>query len=132
MQYYPDIIERFTEGDCHILARALYKLTKWPLCSFVHEGENPHGDACEPLYLKYGYSMDTHVFNFNPDRRTFIDIEGESSKRSMAKRYGLSARNIKIGIPWYYVAQDWGKPGFGTYSYKLARREAARLAKEFA
>lgn len=51
-------VERFTEGDCHILARAIHRATGWTFCTFDWKG-----------------LPDEHAFVRRPDGM-LVDVEG--------------------------------------------------------
>lgn len=57
--------ERFTEGDCHVLARAIHEITGWPMATFA-SGKYPV----------------THAFVAMPDGR-YLDIEGVSTREEL-------------------------------------------------
>lgn len=61
--------DRFTRGDCHILAGAIHCMTGWPFCTFAH-----------------GAYPAVHAFVELPDGR-FLDIEGISTAEEMSERW---------------------------------------------
>lgn len=113
----PDV-ERFTEGDCWLLAKRLHRITGWPLCSFkfwdVEAERTVPGD---------------HGFVMVPDGRV-LDIEGCVSKRKFAKKWGFKPKDIqefdaKDMTGWEYT------PAFGRYSYERARVVSERLLDKY-
>ncbi len=61
--------ERFTCGDCHLLANAINELTGWSVCTFLSSDE-----------------PETHAFVKMPDGR-YLDIEGASSGWELLDRW---------------------------------------------
>lgn len=66
---HADDVERFTEGDCHIFAKALHDLTGWTLCAFTFQGK-----------------PDCHVFVEAPDGR-LVDIEGPLNAKAFCDKW---------------------------------------------
>lgn len=64
---------RFTCGDCHILARAIHRVTGWPMATFSFKS----GKERLP---------DTHAFVRLPDGR-YLDIEGVRTADEMYERW---------------------------------------------
>jgi hypothetical protein len=81
-------ITRFTEGDCHILAKVLHLRTLWPLCTF-HRGD------CEP---------DLHAFVCDGD--TAIDVRGARPIDDLLCEWEDAAGFIEIS------ELNWGKEIF--------------------
>ncbi len=68
--------ERFTEGDCHILALAIHKATGWGFATFAYTcagGEFP----------------DLHAFVVMPDGRC-LDIDGVCTQSELLVRWECS------------------------------------------
>jgi hypothetical protein len=110
---YPSLLERFTEGDCHILAVRIHRLTGWPLATFADDGF-PH----------------THCFVQCPDGE-YLDVEGkrpEAAFRDAWKLYLNPGDTIKLWTIPELRASKWAtEPVFGSYSYAAARRVAGKL-----
>lgn len=79
------LLTRFTEGDCHILARAIHEATGWPMATFVSEDGEP----------------DLHAFVKLPNGR-FLDIEGISTEMDMYTRWMPCRRQIAL---WHSVEE---------------------------
>src|SRR4051812_44511858 len=71
-------IERYTCGDCHYLARALHKLTGWPMAAFVDRWGDP----------------DRHAFVLTPDGDVF-DVHGIESPHDARRRWRAPRRRIQ-------------------------------------
>lgn len=110
----PDV-RRFTEGDCHYLARALQKLTGWPIYAF---DSNYHDEG------------DLHAFVKTPDGR-ILDIEGLHTVAEFMENWSRPNHKRISVYKWPKMRADWGRPDFGPYSYKRARVMAARLLDHF-
>lgn len=120
----PDI-HRFTHGDCHYLARALQKLTGWPLMSFDADFDPITGTM--------------HAFVEAPDGR-LLDIEGIHTPAELLEQWNFA---IKCGEclstwsarDWHTLRKTWhpdtGKPDFGPYTYTRARVMAKRLLEAY-
>lgn len=104
-----DII-RFTEGDCHILARAIHLLTGWPMFSF----DDGHGDP------------DLHAFVIAPSGKA-LDIEGLHSLRDLRRDWGSSPL---VETSYEAIVSIWGhETSFGRYSFARARKLAPMLVE---
>lgn len=102
-------LERFTEGDCWILAKRLHRVTGWPIHSFP--------DDSEPT---------DHAFVVTPNGFC-LDVQGVCSQAEMCKRYGFRpGKNREFPLSAFDWA-SWGHCEFGAHSVKRARIVAARL-----
>lgn len=103
-------ISRFTEGDCHIFAAALEKLTGWPLHCFTYQG-----------------APSDHAFVVRPDGKA-VDIEGVHEMREFKKAWHCHkyARFTRRQL----IEAEWGGPVFGDYSYRRARQLAPVIARK--
>ena len=108
----PDYV-RFTQGDCHIFARAVNKLTGYPIYCFV-----------APAGSGYDEEPDTHAFVVDPQGRA-IDIEGrhEDMDAFIANWSKWGSDQIRE-YSWKELRHSWGGPDFGNYSYERARQLA--------
>lgn len=115
-------IERFSEGDCHVLANALSKITGWAIAAFT----SPHSSG--PCF---------HVFCLREDGVP-IDIRGAQTDIEEFKQYWW-ADDYKeftmeqILTDWKRASDEdnpWQHPVFGHYSFKRARQVALLLASE--
>lgn len=105
--------ERFTEGDCHILARALAQRTGWKIAAIT---------ATEWLQRPC-----FHAFCVAPNNWA-IDVEGMHDIGRLVGNYG--------GDSWSYFTYEeikdyWQqeKPLFGPYSYGRAHQVAELLVE---
>lgn len=107
-------IERFTRGDCHILATAIHKLTGWSLYAFENSSTG----------LGEG-----HAFVM-PEPYIFLDITGLSTYEEMQKKWFwyTSYPIIEIDLQQLY---SWDGPIYGEYSFKRASVVAKHLVKEY-
>lgn len=96
---------RFTQGDCHILARRLHRLTGWPLCAFGWGGP------------------DLHAFVLMPDGR-YLDIDGAQTEDELRERWKCTSAISEFDLVDF---RAWGGPDFGHHSYARARAAADRL-----
>lgn len=95
--YSEEIVARYTEGDCHLLAQAIHDLTGWQIAGVLDD------DYCG------------HVFVLMPDGKC-LDINGTTQRRTMVKRwswYGNSkvhrfdrAYDLVSGYGWPSVVID--------------------------
>lgn len=110
-------IERFTRGDCHILASEIARVTGWTLCAFAYEDREP----------------DLHAFVRCPDG-TYLDIEGRWPEEALlahwATWYGDDIRVIETTLT--SICRAWRRgldeAVYGRYSFRRART----LARYFA
>lgn len=100
-------IERFTAGDCHYLARAIHKLTGWPMAAFS---------------ATYG-EPDLHAFVSLPDGRV-LDVQGACSLHDMRKRWSTTRAKTQT-FSWDEL-KVFGPPEYGA-SVARARIVARRL-----
>lgn len=98
-------IERFTEGDCHYLARALHRRTGWSMAAFSCGGE-----------------PDLHAFVLTPDGRV-LDVQGACTKHVMRTRWG--GKGIRA-YEWRALSA-FGPPDYGEASVARARVVARNL-----
>lgn len=102
---HPNDVKRFTEGYCHILARAIHVRTGWPMMAFSFHG-----------------APELHAFVRMPDGRA-LDAEGVCSLRAMKRRWDH----------WRVAEFDWpsltafSAPRPPAYTYRRARIVADRL-----
>lgn len=117
-------IQRYTEGDCHILAREIHYLTDWSMVSFGS-----------------GYP-DTHAFVKLPPittsshpSRYYLDVNGVQSTSQMYDRWGKYLETKRIEV---FTEEDFSKhwntynshawvSSFGSYSLRRARELAPFL-----
>lgn len=111
-------IERFTCGDCHLLAREIARVTGWAVCSFAY------ADDDEP---------DIHAFVQAPNG-DLIDIEGRWTPEALLTRWGkVFGPDIQIiQTTFAEIVRCWWKdpqnPDYGRYSLRRARQLAPHLA----
>jgi len=99
-------VARFTEGDCHYLARAIHERTGWPMMTFSD---------------RFGPCL--HAFVLMPDLRA-LDVEGPCNIRTFKRRW----KSTKIAeINWPKLRSAFGPPEFGRYTYARAGIIADRL-----
>jgi hypothetical protein len=109
MSYSPDLVERFTEGDCALLAVAVCDLLP---------GSKIALDADE-----------YHAFVRLPDGR-YLDIEGARSHREIAAQWGGGRRARLVGRDW--LERHGWEPDKEIFrgSKAMVRRVARRLIRE--
>jgi hypothetical protein len=108
----PADVSRFTEGDCMIFARAINKITGWPICTFDANGWD---------FGNY------HVFVQMPDGRC-VDIEGVFEPKEFIKKWkGYGVKSFSQYHHWPSFRRDWNGVAFGAYSYERANVMARRL-----
>lgn len=103
---------RFTEGDCHILARAIHEATGWPIATFSYDG-----------------GPDTHAFVQMPDGR-YLDIEGTFTRKQMLDRWTIKPRVILHfdSVAALHAADEgWTESIEWPSSRKIAERVARKL-----
>lgn len=97
--------ERFTEGDCHLLAGEIHRLTGWPVCA-LHAGRR---------------IADTHAFVLAPGRRA-IDVRGVRDVRTLIREWRGEGAVGYVRAPEIVV--EWGQ------SFTGSKRRARVLAKK--
>lgn len=120
MQITEDDINRFTKGDCHVLAKRLHRVANLPLhCLVILEDGNKHT---------------RHAFVIVGNK--VLDVEGLQSVRSFKKRWRMEdEKRIAISQPltidWFW--ERWTPKGtsFGHHSYKRAREIADYLLEKY-
>jgi len=106
----PRDVVRFTEGDCHILARAIHKRTGWDVAA-LHGGNRSYPDY--------------HVFVLAPTQPVrALDVLGLHKPHELVRAYGAVGY---MRVSPKSVAAAWGGPYFGRYSYERAATIADRL-----
>lgn len=115
-------IERFTCGDCGILARAISRITGWDIHSFIAKDHGWYTASGDPM---------GHAFVIMPDGRV-LDIEGAHEKHAFAHKWGY--RPELIGpTTWKDICRAWQNyPIYGQHSIARARQLAPFLLKEYA
>ena len=113
-------VERFTNGDCHILAAVLHRETGWQLGSFATH-DYPDGP-------------DVHAFVIHPSG-CYLDVEGAHNPLEFVRGWQEEQDDV-IGVTANTLAQfheaDWGRWGiFGDYSRRRARIITKRLVEHF-
>lgn len=106
-------IRRFTEGDCHIFAYALNRITGWPVHTFVTECGTP----------------DLHAFCVTPDGQA-ADIEGLHSISDFKAKWHCQT----IADQGKFIEDEfWGRIVYlGAYSRVRARRLAPLVKAMYA
>lgn len=116
MRFYMSDQERFTRGDCHILARELNRRTGWPIYTFTKNG----GRAW------------AHAFVKTPDGH-YLDIEGLHTFHQIRRRW--EAGFIKHWDSWEQLRDhdnrdSWSDGAwYGRFSSLRAWMVARRLVR---
>lgn len=101
-------ITRFTEGDCHVLAFRLHRVTGWTLATF--------GFGSQPV---------SHAFVICPDGDA-LDVEGKRPMAEFLRKWGEDKVLTWTLDTW--PDKFWERePCFGRYSYRRARVIAGKL-----
>lgn len=101
-------IDRFTYGDCHVLAQAFHRLTGWKLAAF-----------------ECGGYPDTHAFVIDPQGRCW-DVHGPSTQSDLLakwKKHGVEGIIDDVQPSEFKL---WGIE-YGVGSYSRAGIVARRL-----
>lgn len=105
---------RFTSGDCHIFAWALFRLTNWPMHAFVWEDE-----------------PDLHAFVRTPCGAWVGDIEGWHELETFIPRWGQGYYTEVRPFTWWDFDDDWGQGhNLSSYSAKRARLLAPLVVEQ--
>lgn len=108
-------IYRFTDGDCHVLARAIHRLTGWTMASIY----DPYMDG--PNY---------HAFVLRPDGKA-LDVEGLHDPDALVSYYG-DPESYLMPVQWEaLLSYGWPRNAFGDYSRKRARQVAKFLIERY-
>jgi len=84
----PKDIERYTAGECRVFARAINRLTNWPIHCFIDKDGEPDG----------------HAFIVCPDG-SFLDIEGARTP----SEFSLAWREVNHReFSWVDLLDKWG------------------------
>lgn len=112
-------VVRFTEGDCHILARQINRLTGWPMFVF-------HPDTDDDFFDEYG---DLHAFVQHPSGM-YLDIEDLWEPEKFFERWG--ERRVK-SMPWEKMREAWAvsQYGDGQSGYLRAAQVARALIRRY-
>lgn len=113
-------VDRFTCGDCHILARAINKLTGWPIHVFCDEPQDG------PVQHWMWPNAQDHAFVITPDGQP-LDIEGLHDDEAFISKW--SSTGYHHEIEWDHLRTQWGKCHFGDYSYSRAKKLAAEIVE---
>jgi hypothetical protein len=109
-------ISRFTEGDCHILAKRLHRHYGLTLHAFDFSGQ-----------------LDLHVFNLWKGQP--LDVEGLHDKEEFIRSWKIGKTMPKISLPLTpaEINMQWDDmtPAYGHYSYRRARAVADMLYEEY-
>lgn len=110
----PKDVARFTEGDCHIFAKALHDLTGWPLCAFTWRGR-----------------PDCHAFVEAPDGR-LVDVEGPMNAKSFCDKWSDFAPGRWGRFTWAGFAEGgWDlTPQISWWSLRRAQQLAPIVVAE--
>lgn len=68
----PDVVEAFTNGQCHALALALHEKTQWPLAGLFRK--NDYEEDEDGIPRRYESQTPSHVVVVSPDGT--VDIQG--------------------------------------------------------
>lgn len=103
-------IARFTEGECHYLARAIHLLTGWDIHCFQDDGQP---------YM--------HAFVLMPNGN-YLDVEGEKTLKDMREWSGHKI----LPFTWQEIRESWGwyRPET-SYTYRRAKELAAHLVIQY-
>jgi hypothetical protein len=106
--------EIFTCGDCHYLARAISRITGWPMVAFMDDGR-----------------PNIHAMVKMPDGR-MLDIYGPHSTRTARRRWSSWSSGCPIReFTWdAFRSLGWSTPIYGDYVYKRSQIIARRLLAE--
>lgn len=90
-------IERFTEGDCAILARAIHRLFGWPMAAGSEPGFPGQARPCDHAFVAIP----------GPNRpRRFLDIAGVHTAKQLCAEWGFNRCAIfteeDFREHWYY------------------------------
>lgn len=113
-------VQRFTEGDCMILARRLWKLLPdW----------RPHG-------FDFGDGRpDCHVFLVSPDGKRALDVEGLHDVQTFCAIWARECSEpdgLEVVVMSKAQLREWCELcAFGRYSVERARVIADRLVQHF-
>jgi hypothetical protein len=115
--------ERFTCGDCHVLAMAIHKKTGWPTYCFLG---------------KWSMIPDVHAFVITPDGEA-LDIDGKRPVEALLDEWNQEEivpasfhhlRMFHARLDYYGNELPRAVPRFGRESYRVAREAADRLLEE--
>lgn len=104
-----DII-RFTEGDCHYLARAINHITGWPIHCFTWDDGEPEG----------------HAFIVMPNGK-ILDVEGVHTPEQFYKSWHATTHKE---FPFEIIRACFGTPDYGKYTYTRAKQVAEFLVTQ--
>ena len=100
-------LERFTCGDCHILARAISRVTGWP----IHALTSRYGDG-EPTL---------HAFVLAPGA-VALDIEGARPVDKLIEKWAKWEVAGHVKTSWREIGREWGR------NYDNSSDRAAKIA----
>jgi hypothetical protein len=106
--YEVDLITRFTEGDCHILAKTLDEISdEWHLAATMGQD---------------------HAFVVDEYHEYALDIEGLQSLPELLDRWGYKEEEWQLQ-DWntFINTKDWIEEGEFKNSYKIAKKIAPKI-----
>lgn len=111
--------ERFTEGDCHILARAIHLQTGWMIATFMD------------MRWPEKQWPDLHAFVQMPDGR-FLDIEGIADEPTIRRRWRADTPILLWTWEEMSTIKFWNVATWPRESYVRAAVEARALLERYA
>jgi hypothetical protein len=109
-------VERFTEGDCHVLAKRLHRVAGLPLHTFI-----------------YGDEIDLHAFVMVGNKA--LDVMGLWDIQDFINEWSIGTTPTKISPPmsidFFNLNWEGGRPQLTRYSYKRAREVADILLNKY-
>lgn len=111
----PSLITRFTEGDCHILAKHLSEQSGWPMCAFGIPGR---------------IKLDRHAFVRRPDGK-ILDVQGLCTEQAFRKRWGCPRDHWTINEATWSEFHGWNHEGWFDGSHERAEELAKELLANY-
>jgi hypothetical protein len=106
-------IDRFSNGSCYQLAKAIFDITGWDMCGFYDE-------ICG--------AFDTHAFVKTP-WKTYLDIKGEHTQDELCEAWGED--NIRVITDYETEVGYWDEENPHFDSMPRARELAPELVRRF-
>jgi hypothetical protein len=135
----PYTIKRFTEGDCHFLARALSQITGYPMAALL--GKRFQNTPDLHCFLPIPSGWDREDYRSHP-----TDILARPQPIWTDVEFGLDVHGIRpiaemreeyYAVGWDFttwreiIEADWGGPHYGPYTYARAKQLAKYLVDKY-
>ena len=124
-----ELVSRYTEGECMLLARAVEAISGWPAMGYWADKM----DKMEHGMMTGHGCWDVHIFNLLPDGRR-LDIMGARETRPFNQEWRYCVkdlRRVRKVLDWEHMESEWGcsmEPD--EYTYEVAEKLVEYIENE--